>query len=239
MAGERPVADVATPVKGLLVVALIAQIALHASQPAPVPRIDRLPSPPPANTIAALSLGETRVAAKLAMLWLQAFDYAPGISVPLASLDYARVVAWLETILALDPGASYPLLAAARIYAEVPDPARQRQMLDFVEAAFHADPNARWQWLAHAVFVARHRLHDDALALEYARALARETDPARVPSWARQMHIFVLENIGELEAAKVLLGGLLASGEVTDPHEHAFLSRRLQAIEERLAGDAR
>jgi hypothetical protein len=37
--------------------------------------------------------------------------------------------------------------------------------------------------------------------------------------------------MGEYEAAKVLLGGLLASGEVSDPAEVRFLSQRLEALE--------
>lgn len=168
------------------------------------------------------------------MLWLQSFDYQPGISIPLRELDYARLVDWLRAILTLDPSSHYPLLAASRLYAEVPDPERQRRVLRFVYESFLEAPNDRWQWLAHAVFVARHRLRDLDLALAYARALAERTDPARVPGWARQMRIFVLEERGELEAAKVLLGGLIDSGEVKDEAELRFLHRRLDQIERRL-----
>ena len=46
----------------------------------------------------------------------------------------------------------------------------------------------------------------------------------------RQMRIFILEAIGECEAAAVLLGGLLESGEVTDPTEIRFLTQRLEAL---------
>ncbi len=45
------------------------------------------------------------------------------------------------------------------------------------------------------------------------------------------MEIFLHEDMGEYEAAKVLLGGLLASGTVTDPHELAFLVERLKQLE--------
>jgi hypothetical protein len=45
------------------------------------------------------------------------------------------------------------------------------------------------------------------------------------------MRIFILEDLGELDAAKVLLGGLLASGEVTEPKEIHFLMERLKALE--------
>ena len=45
------------------------------------------------------------------------------------------------------------------------------------------------------------------------------------------MRIFILEDLGERDAAKVLLGGLLATGEVTEPKEVHFLTERLKEIE--------
>ena len=87
--------------------------------------------------------------------------------------------------------------------------------------------------MAHGVTIAKHRLHDLPLALELAEALARAEPQAAIPSWARQMRIFVLEDMGELETAKVLLGGLLASGQISDSHERHFLSERLADIERR------
>ena len=161
-------------------------------------------------------------------LYLQAFDNQPGISIPFRDLDYQRVMQWLDTILALDPIGQYPLLMAAQVYPQVPDLARARLMLEFVHRQFLRDPNRRWRWLAHATIMAKHRLHDDALALRYARDIAQYAPAA--PGWARQMQIFILEDIGELESAKILLGGLIASGEIKDAHELHFLMERLEAM---------
>jgi hypothetical protein len=44
------------------------------------------------------------------------------------------------------------------------------------------------------------------------------------------MRIFMLEDLGEVQAAEVLLGGLLASGEVTDPREIHFLTEQLERM---------
>ena len=85
--------------------------------------------------------------------------------------------------------------------------------------------------LRHAAIVARHRLDDLQLALRYARALAEQANDPGVPSWARQMHIFLLEDLEEYEAAEILLGGLLASDSISDPHEKRFLLERLRALE--------
>lgn len=233
MRDERDIRHVPRSVIVVLLATLAAQVLLHAFEAPATARIRPLPQPPRAELVQALGFGDHVTIAKLTMLWLQSFDNQPGISIPFAALDYARLIRWLEVIVDIDPLAQYPLLAASRIYAEVPDPARAAAMLDFVERAFLDDPNRRWPWLAHAVYVAKHRLHDPERALRYATALAEHATEA--PEWARQMRIFVLEDMGEIEAAKVLLGGLLDSGRVTDPHELWFLSRRLADLEAQAA----
>mgnify|MGYP005813041375 CR=1 FL=1 len=229
--GTRPWRDVPRPIRAALVLALGAQFLWHARLPSPEARAEALPAAPSIGIARALACGEPAVWAKLAMLWLQAFDTQPGLSLPLRTLDYGRVIDWLALFLALDPRAQYPLLAASRIYAEIPVPEKQRQMLEFVDRAFHADPDRRWPWLAHAVYLARHRLHDERLALRYAEDLAAYATGPGVPDWAKQMRIFVLADLGEVDAAKVLLGALLASGTLTDAHERRFLLLRLQALE--------
>ena len=49
----------------------------------------------------------------------------------------------------------------------------------------------------------------------------------------------ILEQMNELEAAKVMLGGLLATGRIRDPEERRFLEGRLQLLEERLKPGAK
>lgn len=230
--GERPWRDVPLPVWLLLAVALAAQLAWRALEPlSPPPQVRELPPPPPAAVLQALALGDATLASYATVLWLQARELQSGVSLPFRALDYRRLAGWLDRALALDPDAGYPLLAAARVYAAVDDPPRQRVMLEFVYRHFLERPAERWQWLAHAVYVARHRLHDQRLALRYAEALARHTRPGEAPSWARQMHIFVRADLGQVEAARVLLGALLTSGEVTDANERRFLERRLAELE--------
>jgi len=172
---------------------------------------------------------------KALMLYLQAFDYQSGSKVPYRDLDYGRLEAWLARILELDPRGQYPLLAASRLYAEVPVEAKQRSMLEFVYRQFLLDPNRRWPWLAHATAIAKHRLHDLPLALRYARAIERHAVADNVPLWAKQMEIFILEDMNELETARLIIGGYLQSGTVKDPAELRFLDERLKQLEARTA----
>ncbi len=157
---------------------------------------------------------------------------------PYRDLDYARLRAWLERWLALAPTSEYPLSLAVRLYGQVSDPQRQRIMLDFVHEAFLEDPGTRWRWLAEGTLLAKHRLEDLDLALRYARDLAEHTGGMDVPYWARDLQILLLEDMGEYEAARILIGGLLASGEIEDPREVRFLERRLEALsQEKGRGD--
>jgi hypothetical protein len=228
---ERAISAVPRPVLALLAVSLALQIFLGMQFPQPQASAQALQTPPSHNMIASVSFGENIPASQSLALYLQAFDNQPGVSIPFQSLDYAIVTQWLNRMLELDARAQYPLLMATHLYAQVPDPARQRQMLDFTYQQFFAAPNQRWQWLAHAAIVAKHRLHDLPLALKYAQAIAQLAKGPNVPHWAQQMPIFILEEMGETESAKILLGGLLANNTLSDPHEIRFLTERLKALE--------
>ncbi len=210
-----------------LLLAVSLQAAWHGSRTAHRPGESGLPPAPSARALRLASFGEPQAAARIAMLYVQSRAHR--------ELDYARLVGWLQAILELDPRSAYPLFAAARIYAEHPDPARSRMVLEFVYQAFLRDPNRRWPALAHAALLAKHRLKDLALARRYAAAIDRHTTARDVPLWARQMEVFVLEAMGELEAARIMLGGLIQSGRIDDPAELRFLAERLKELESRLS----
>jgi hypothetical protein len=192
-----------------------------------------LHAPPQYSLIKLISLDDTVSAAKLTMLWLQAFDNQPGVSIPLKELNYDRVIEWLDLILELDNKIQYPLLAAIRFYAEVQDVEKQKKMIRYVSKKFMESPNDRWPFMTHAVYTAKHRIKDLDLALKCAQLIRQNAIADNVPYWAKQMEIFVLEDMGELESAMVLIGGLLESGELKDPHQRRFLGQRLKEIEQR------
>lgn len=217
---------------GLALALLLAAQILWRAQHAPAPPAPAdLPPPAPPSLLWAAALGEPIPLAGVLGLWVLSMGDGPG-SRPFARLDYARLEGWLETLLVLDPRGQTPLLAASHVFSQVPDPERQRHMLEFVHRAASADPERRWRWLAHAALVAKHRLRDLPLALRYARTVARTPPGPAVPAWVRELPVFILEEMGEVEAARVELGALLASGSIADPAERRFLTERLLALEE-------
>lgn len=233
-APERSISAVPRIVLVLFVLALVAHAALRFAEPQPLAVAAALEAPPPVNALRVASLGEPQVLSQWMTLYLQAFDNQPGVSVPFASLDYAQVLAWLQSALALDSAAHYPLMMASHLYGQVNDPVRQRSMCEFVHREFIERPNRRWRWLAHCAIMARHRLKDMPLSLRYAEDIAMRAGAAS--GWARQMRIFLLEDMGEVERATVLLGGLLAGNEVSDARERHFLTGQLEKLK-KLAKD--
>lgn len=232
---DRPVRDVPTAVKGLLVLALMMQLLWHYFQTPVAVRAQDLPPPLSAEVYVLSSLGEPLAAAKFLNLWLQAFDNQPGISLSFHQLDYLRLSQWLDTILELDPRGHYPMLVAARVYGSVQNPKKQRIMMDFVYDKFKQNPNKYWRWLAHVVITAKYELKDLELALKYADALTEKATGENVPRWAKDMKIIVLEDMGQLQAAKILVGAMLDSNAITDPYELRFLTQKIVVLENKLS----
>jgi hypothetical protein len=230
-AGERPVSTVPILIRLVLVVSLISQVVFYLNTSSVRVAIEPLPAPMSNDYLTVMSMGEPVTLSKLLMFWVQGFDHQPGVSIPFLQLNYDYLSGWLARVLSLDPDSHYALLSAARIYSEVPDDTKKRQMLDFVYKKFLELPDQRWPWMAHAVYISKHRIKDIDLALKYAKELRINTNSEIVPQWARQMEIFIYEDLGDLESARILLGGLIESGEIKDESEVEFLLSRLNNID--------
>ena len=220
------------PVVALLALTLLLQVLWQhgRSAPAQAAQARGLPPAPPLSLLRLAALGEPAALSRLTMLYVQGLDDQAGVRVSWRDLDYHTLRTWLQRVLDLDPRGQTPLLAASQVYGAVADPARARLMLEFVHARFAEDPDRRWPWLAHAALVARHQLHDLPLARRYAADVRRLATGPGVPQWARQLDIFILEDMNQLDAARALIGGLLRDGRITDPQELRFWSDRLEQL---------
>ncbi len=187
--------------------------------------------PPKYELLQALSLGSPAWLSRALALWLQSQDVQPGKTLSLNELDYDTIRAWLEVQLKLDKNNHYPFMAALHYYGNVRNPQKLRKMIVFVEQNFTEKPEAYWRWMAEAVIKAKYQLKDTEFAYELAVTLAEATYDLNVPNWAQQMHIFLLEEIGEVEAAALLLGALLSSGSLSKEEEIRFLQDRLRRMQ--------
>ncbi len=231
---ERPLNDVPWTVKFSLILALMLQLLWHGVQEPVVAKAEDLAAPLSTRTYVMSSLGEPIAASKFLNLWLQAFDNQPGASISFHQLNYPLLTKWLDTILELDPRGHYPMLVAARVYGSIQDPEKQRIMTEYIFDKFNENPNKYWRWLAHAIITAKHEVKDNKLALKYAYALAEKATGKNVPYLAKDLNIIVLEDMGEVEAAKILVGALIDSGEISDPYELKFLTQKIITLEEKM-----
>jgi hypothetical protein len=189
-----------------------------------------IPSALPAHHLRLLTLGENQIAAKLLGFWLLAFDMQSGKPVLYEQLNYNHLRDWLQVIQKLDSDSEYPSMVAAGVFIDVRDPVRVRTMIEFVHARFQEAPARRWRWLVQCMMLAKYRLQDPALALRLARDLRRQTPAGVLPDWARDMEFLLLQQIGETEAARWVIMGILESGQVNDPHERLFLLNKLKEL---------
>ncbi|MGZ3253550.1 MAG: hypothetical protein ACXU7D_04510 [Burkholderiaceae bacterium] len=229
---ERPISFVPKTALVLLAVGFALQIGWHVSMRPANAKAEDLPPPPSLSSLNIASFGEQIALAKVLMLYVQSFDSQSGLDIPFRHLNYERLQAWLSRVLELDPPAQYPLFAASRIYADGVSETKQRLMFNFIYQQFFTDPDHRWPSLAYASVMAKHRLKDLPLARTYAQAIRLKATGKDVPNWAKEMEIFLLQDMNELESAKVLIGGLLNSGQITDPHEVRFLQEKLTSMEQ-------
>ncbi len=185
-----------------------------------------VPSPPPAAAAPLLTLGDEQLFYRAAAFGLQNMGDGGGRIVPLADYDYHRLDAWLRLLDRFDPEAHYVPTLAGWYFGQTSEPADLRQIVAYLTAVGARDPARDWPWLAQAVYLARHRLHDLPLALRIARHLAGLAGTA-APLWVQQMPAFVLARVGEREAARDLLLTILATDRDLPADERAFMQRLL------------
>jgi len=220
-----------SPLLWLLLIVLFIMISswrstLYYQRPA----INELPNVPSESALKLIAASDQSFSYRLIIFWLQQFDVQAGQYVSFRSLDYQKLTKWLTALSAYEPDSQYPMLLAARIYSRVSDELRVRQMLDFIYRQYKINPEKNWRWLSEATITAQHGLKDKKLALKYATALAEEKND-KIPFWAKDMRLLILEQMGETEQIKLLVGGLLANKLVTDENEIRFLNLLLQRIE--------
>jgi hypothetical protein len=215
----------------LLGTCLAANVLFQRLNPPAWTDVGDLDTPPRLALTRVASLGENALAGYLADLFLQNFNVSLGRATPVAAMDRSTVIRWLDLSTDLDADSRYPMLLAARHFAETGTPEQRRSMLGWIYQRFQERPNERWPWQVHAVFAARHVLHDNALAETYAAALrTRVTDP-KAPSWVAQMDFLLRADLGEAEDAKLLLAGLIGAGQIRSPGELKFLEARIAAAQ--------
>lgn len=163
--------------------------------PMPVPTAGAASAYTPLSRQTALlwSLNDPSLAGRWMLLQWQAQPLAaitgpaPGSNAP------SPLLASLSAAAQLAPRSNYPDLLATRLFAEHSADPQARALLAFAAERFDHDPAQRWRWMAHAVFVARHRLQDLRLAQALAKQLRERTQGLAVPPWVATQELLIIE----------------------------------------------
>ncbi len=157
------------------------------------PQRDYLPPPPTATESAALAFGDSQFLYRVFALEVQNAGDTGGRIVPIKNYNFERVIGWLEALVALDPRSDFAAGMANGFFGLSQDVSDVDPVVHFMMRYVAADPPRRWRWLYGAIYLARHRLRSDALALEAARQLA-SYDFDGIEPWATLMPAFILED---------------------------------------------
>jgi hypothetical protein len=179
-------------------------------------------------------MGSRQLLGYLLAIRLQLHDNQAGRHFSYRRIDYPILIEWLDRITELSQGTEYPMLLASRVYSSTSDRDRLRLILGFIERRFQDDPQLHWRRLAEASVLARHRLDDLELALQFAEQLAEQPQSVIMPQWARDFRFLLLAELNELEAAIAIIQALLQSDAISDPDEEYFLREKLLDFQQKL-----
>ncbi|MBF0375452.1 MAG: hypothetical protein HQL39_18830, partial [Alphaproteobacteria bacterium] len=192
-----------------------------------------VPPVPTREAIQALAFGDGQFLYRALGLNIQNAGDDGGRFTPLKNYDYGRLEGWFMALDGLDPVADFVPVVAGYYYSNTLKRDDVRHVVAYLRHHAMRDPARKWRWLAHAVYLARHKVKDQRLALDAARQLAGLSVPD-LPAWTRQMPAFILADLGEDEAARAVLMGIIATDPNLPDEERAFiadyLNRRLRGV---------
>ena len=175
------------------------------------------------------ALGDGQFLFRHGVLKLLNVGVTGGELVPMKELDYELLTGWMYLLDSLDPRSLIVPYLAAYWYGFTPDTEDSRAIIDYLLARAEIDPAHGWRWRVQALYFAKHRLGDLDLALAIAEDLAARDDPA-APYWVEHMPAFVLEEMGEREAALILLVGIMESEPNLSDDERDALTRAIERL---------
>lgn len=231
MGGQGKLKEAPRLYVGLFILSLAAQLLFWAQTKSfRNPREYVLEAAPTIAIARILSFGDSQFYYRAQGLNLQMAGDWTGNLTPLQHYDYARLAGWFDLLSTMDGQSQYTPVLAGYYYGASRDPEHVLHIIRYLHKLALGNPKYQWRWLAHGVYLARHRVRDEHLALDLARQLASLPVP-EMPIWTRQLPAFLLADMGEYAAARDILLAILAQTPEIPPEEQSFMRKY---IEERL-----
>ncbi len=213
-------------------IALFAALGLNAAFWAGASDIyarwEGVPPVPSKEGAVIMGLGDAEFAYRFGAITLQSLGDGGGQVTPLKDYDYKKLGEWFWLLDGLDPASNHVPMLAAYYFGGTPVPRDVSVIVDYLGTVGQNPAGNKWRWLAHAVFLARHRMNDVELALDLAYKLSRMKPVGdTLPVWAHQMPAFVLAEKGDKAAAREIVENILLSSQHFHPNEVNFMKSYL------------
>lgn len=187
-----------------------------------------VPPVPTKSGAVMMTLGDPEFSYRFFAITLQNLGDGGGRVTPLKEYAYDKLGKWFWLLHGIDPASDHVPMAAAYYFGGTVVPKDVGVVVGYLSEIGQNPVGNKWRWLAHAVFLARHRMNDLDLALDLAYKLSKmEPIGDTLPVWARQMPAFVLKEDGDRESAIKIVEELLMSSRTFHPNEVNFMQSYL------------
>lgn len=183
-----------------------------------------VPPVPTRQGAAMMMLGDEQFSFRFGALTLQNLGDGGGRVTPIKDYDFNKLGKWFWLLNALDPASEHVPLITAFYFGGAPDPQQIKVVVDYLAYVGQNPAGEKWRWLAHAAYLALHKMKDPGLALDLAYKLSKMKPlSGDLPGWARQMPAFILKKQGQTESAREFIERVFVEGGVTNVNEINFM----------------
>lgn len=187
-----------------------------------------VPPPPTKNGALMMTLGDPEFAYRFLATTLQNLGNVGRDMAPLKTYNYERLGKWFFLLHELDPASDHVPMLAAYYFGATKVPKDAAVVADYLRVVGQIPVGEKWRWLAHAAYLAQHKMNNLNLALDFAYKLRKMNEQGvSMPQWARQMPAFLLNVKGDREASRRMMENMLVTERVTDPAEVGFMKAYL------------
>lgn len=183
-------------------------------------RWEGVPPPPTKAGALMMTLGDPEFSYRVLANTLQDLGNIGRDMAPLKNYNYERLGKWFFLLHELDPASDHVPFLAAYYFGATKVPKDAAVVENYLSVVGQIPVGGKWRWLAHAAYLAQHRMNNLDLALDLAYKLKKMSEQGvEMPQWARQMPAFVLTVKGNREASKKLMENMLVTDKSALPAE--------------------
>ncbi|OIN87417.1 MAG: hypothetical protein AUJ12_01390 [Alphaproteobacteria bacterium CG1_02_46_17] len=182
-----------------------------------------VPLPPSSLGISSAFLGDRELAFRSSAMALQSFGNETGQVQALKDYNYDHLGKWFDMEDQLNHRSDYVPFLAAYYFGATQDPSQLGPVIAYLRQVGKNPEGEKWRWLGQAVYLARHKMKDNDLALQLAEELADTYRPG-MPAWPLQMKAIIASDIGDKDLAYSMMVEMLrTSSESMHPNEVNFM----------------